>query len=149
MLSREVADVVKYLIIIYYRGWHVGSSLGGYGVHFRVTVVMDGSISMMVVVMVMMMRDGIRCVAGHAYRRTILPVLAVMMMAGNVNSFPQDDQRQDSLMAVFMIMVVMMMNSLPLHAPCPCWTSCVSPINDLDLLCIVVLYLLAGSLAYL
>lgn len=88
MLSREVADPVKYLIIIYCRGWHVRSSLGGYGVRFRVTVVMDGSISMMVVVMVMMMGDGIRCVAGHSYRRTILPVLAVMMMAENVSSFP-------------------------------------------------------------
>lgn len=87
MLSREVADLVKYLIIICCRGWHVGNSLGGYGVHFRVSVVMDGSIRMMVVVMVVMMGDGICRVASHACRRTILPVLAVMMMAGSVSSF--------------------------------------------------------------
>ena len=85
MLSREVADLVKYLITIYYCGWHLGSSLVWYGVHFRVTVIMDGPISMMMVVVVMMMRNGIRCVAGHAYRRTILPFLAVMMMAGSVS----------------------------------------------------------------
>ena len=55
MLSREVANLVKYLIVVDSRGWHVRSSLMWYSGRFRVTVVVNGSISMVMVVMVMMM----------------------------------------------------------------------------------------------
>lgn len=55
MLSREVANLVKYLIVVDGRRWHVRSSLMRYSGRFRVTVIVDGSISMMMVMMVMMM----------------------------------------------------------------------------------------------
>ena len=87
MLSREVADLVKYLIIIYLRGWYVRSSLGCCSGHFRVTVVVYRSIRMMVVMMVMMMGNGVRGITGHACWRAILSVWAVMMMAANVSWF--------------------------------------------------------------
>ena len=57
MLSREVADLVKYLIIVDSRGWYAESSFLLYCGHFRVVVVVDGSIRMMVVMMVMVMRN--------------------------------------------------------------------------------------------
>ena len=53
--------------------------------HFRVTVIVDGSIGMVMMMMVMVMRNRVRCIAGHAYWRTILPLLTVMVMAGYVS----------------------------------------------------------------
>ena len=55
MLSWEVTNLVKHLIAADSRGWHVRSSLMWYSGRFRVTVVVDGSISMVMVVMMMMM----------------------------------------------------------------------------------------------
>ena len=115
--------------------------------HFGVIVVMDGSIWMMVVMMVMM-RNGGRYVAGQAYWRAVLSVLAVMM-TGRISWFPQDDRREDSLMAVFMIMVMVMVSSFPLNAPCPSRTNRASPIGNLGLLRIIVLRFLTGSFTYL
>ena len=57
MLSREVADLVEYFIIFDSRGGHSRSSLMLYSGHFRVVVVVDGSIRMMVVMVVMVMRN--------------------------------------------------------------------------------------------
>lgn len=57
MLSWEVADLFEYSIVVYSRRWNTRSSLILYRRHFRVIVVVDGSIRMMVVVMVMMMRN--------------------------------------------------------------------------------------------
>ena len=87
MLSREVADLVKYLIIIYLRGWYVRSSLGCCSGHLRVTVVVYRSIRMMVVMMMMVVGNRVCRIAGHAYWRAILSVLAVMMMAASVSWF--------------------------------------------------------------
>ena len=55
MLSREAANLFKYLIVVNSRGWHVRSGLMWYSGRFRMTVVVDGSIGMVMVVMVMMM----------------------------------------------------------------------------------------------
>ena len=57
MLSREVADLVEYFIVFDSRGGHARSSLMLYNGHFRVVVVVDGSIRMMVVMVVMVMRN--------------------------------------------------------------------------------------------
>lgn len=87
MLSWEVADLFEYLVIVDSRGWYARSSLVLYRDSFRVIVVVDCSIRMMVVMMVMMMRNGGWCITGHAYWRAILSILAVMMVAGCISWF--------------------------------------------------------------
>lgn len=53
--------------------------------HFRVIVVVDGTVRMMVVVVMMMMRNRSGCVAGQAYWGIILSFLAMVMMAARVS----------------------------------------------------------------
>lgn len=85
MLSREVSDLVEYFVIVYDSGWHARSRFVLCCVHFRVIVEMDGTIRKMVVVMVMVMRTGDCCVAGHAYWGAILSFLAMVMMTGKIS----------------------------------------------------------------
>ena len=87
MLSREIADLVEYLIIVDGCGWNARSSLVLYRGHFRGVVVVDAPIRMMVVMVVMMMRTGGCCGAGRTYWSANLSVLAVMMMARMVSWF--------------------------------------------------------------
>lgn len=129
MLSWECADLFEYSIVVYSRRWNTRSSPILYRRHFRVIVEVDSSISMMVVVMVMMRNRG-RCVAGRTYWCSIVSILPVMVMARRVSSVFWDDDRQNSLMSVF----VVMMSTLSFEAPCSSRTICDSPISDLGLL---------------
>lgn len=88
MLSREVSDLVEYFIIVYDSGWYARSSLVLCCGHFRMVVVMDGTIRMMMVMMVMVMRNGGCCVAGHAYWGAILSFLAMVMMTEKISWSP-------------------------------------------------------------
>ena len=88
MSSWEVANLVEYLIIINNCEWQTrSSSLLWYCRCFGMCVIVNGSIGMMVVVMVMMMRTNVVCVAAHAYRCAILSILTVMMMTGRVSYY--------------------------------------------------------------
>ena len=87
MLPWEIANLLEYLIIVNSCGCHARSSLVLYCRHFRVIVVVDGSIRMVMVMVVMVVRNGVCCVAGHACWRAVLSIFAVMMMAGRVSWF--------------------------------------------------------------
>ena len=56
---------------------------------------------------------------------------------------------KDSLMTVFMVMVMMMMKTFPLDPSCASRTIYISPICDLGVFWVVILDFLTGPLAYL
>ncbi len=85
MLSPEIADLVENLVVVDSRGWNARNSFGLYHRHFRVIMIVNGPIRMMVVMVVEVMRNGGCCVADRAYWSAILPVLAMMMMAGDIS----------------------------------------------------------------
>ena len=85
MLSPEIADLVENLVVIDSRGWNARSSFGLYHGHFRVIMVVNSPIRMMVVMVVVVVRSGGCCVADRAYWSPFLSVLAVMMMAGVIS----------------------------------------------------------------